>query len=280
MENILVPAFLNTPWGMAIFVILDIVVFVLIAALNYRWLFKRLFDIIFSAIFLAVFLVFFLIFLAADAIYNKVTNAYRELFESRYCCGKTGKTIRIFTLTTERILHDAEGNLLPEKERITGFGKFLKGSGLKYYPMLVHVFTGRMSFVGPLPLPLADAAALPPERRARFALRPGIVNSLVRYGGEKLTYADMFEEDEVYVAHVSLFRDVLFFMTRLAQKVRGEKYNYLGEVSQKSYLASLLEQGAITEEEADAFRADAEARLRRKKEEASDRKLFEENRLR
>ena len=62
MTQILAPSFLNTPWGMAIFVVLDIAVFVLIAALNYRWLFKRLFDILFSAVFLIVFFPFFLIF--------------------------------------------------------------------------------------------------------------------------------------------------------------------------------------------------------------------------
>ena len=74
MQSILAASFLNTPWGMAVFIILDIAVFILIAALNYRWLFKRLFDILFSAIFLAVFLPFFLIFLGVDALYNRTAN--------------------------------------------------------------------------------------------------------------------------------------------------------------------------------------------------------------
>lgn len=279
MDLILAPAFLNTPWGMAVFIILDIAVFILIAALNYRWLFKRLFDILFSAVFLAVFLPFFLIFLAADAIYNKVTNAYAELFETEYYCGRKEKTIRIVTLATERVLHDGEGNLLPEKERVTGFGKFLKGCGLKYYPMLAHVFTGRLSFVGPVPMTPADAAAVAPEHRVRFSVRPGIVSSLARYGGEKLTYADMFEEDEEYVAHINLFRDILFFMTRIAQKIRGERANNLGEAGRKSYLAVLKEEGALTEEEAAALTEDAAARLRRKKQADSEKKLFEERNL-
>ena len=279
MTQILAPSFLNTPWGMAFFLVLDIAVFVLIAALNYRWLFKRLFDILFSAIFLAVFLVFFLAFLAVDAIYNKVTNSYRSLFEIKHYCGKKEKPIRIAVLATERVLHDEAGNLLPEKERVTGFGKFLKGSGLKYYPMLAYVFTGRMSFVGPVPMTLSDAAALPPEHKARFAVRPGIVSSLSRYGGEKLTYADMFEEDEHYAAHVNLFRDISFFMTRIAQKVRGERVNNLGEVANKSYLAVRLEEGTLTEEEAEAFIADAKAKEARKSAAASERRLFEERNL-
>lgn len=276
MEHILAPSFLYTPWGMAVFIILDIAIFILIAALNYRWLFKRLFDILFSAVFLAVFSVFFLIFLAVGAIYNKATNAYPSLFERRYYCGKKEKVISVLSFTTERVQHDENGKLLPEEERATRFGKFMKGCGLKYYPWLLHVFTGRLSFVGPVLMPLSDALALPPEGKARFSVRPGIVSSLARYGGEKLTYADMLEEDAEYVSHINLFRDIAFFMTRFAQKIRGEKSNNLGEAAHKSYIEARKEEGTLTDEEADAFVADAEARLRIKKEADSERKLFEE----
>ena len=125
-------------------------------------------------------------------------------------------------------------------------------------------------------MPLSDAFALPPEGKVRFSVRPGIVSSLARYGGEKLTYADMLEEDAEYVSHINLFRDIAFFMTRFAQKIRGEKSNNLGEAAHKSYIEARKEEGTLTDEEADAFVADAEARLRIKKEADSERKLFEE----
>ena len=279
MEAVLAPSFLNTPWGMAIFIILDIAVFILIAALNYRWLFKRLFDILFSAIFLAAFLPFFLVFLAVGAIYNKVTNAYPSLFERVYCCGRKEKVISVYSFTTERIQHDEEGKLLPAEERVTRFGKFVKGCGIKYYPYLAHVFTGRLSFVGPVPMSLADSAALPPESKVRFKVRPGVVSSLSRYGGAKLTYADLLEEDEEYVAHVNLFRDIAFFMTRFAQKLRGEGADILGEAAHKTYIEARREEGTLTDEEADALMADAESRLRGRKNANSERKLFEERNL-
>lgn len=276
MQSILAASFLNTPWGMAVFIILDIAVFILIAALNYRWLFKRLFDILFSAVFLAVFLPFFLIFLGVDALYNRTANAYRSLFEHTEYCGKKEKPFRVSVLSTERVLHDEAGALLPEEERITRFGKFLKGSGLKYYPMLALVFLGRMSFVGPVPMTSEDAAALAPERKVRFSVRPGLVSSLSRYGGEKLTYADMFEEDEEYVRHINLFRDLAFFMTRLAQKVRGEKSNNLGEVAKRSYIEACLAEGTLTEEEAEAIRRDVAERAVRRSSAAEEKKRFQE----
>lgn len=272
-------SFLNTPWGMAVFILADIAVFLAIVALNYRWFFKRFFDILFSAVFLAVFSPFFLIFLAVSAIYNRVVNAYPALFEKLVFCGKKGKAFAITVFATERVLHDAEGGLLPEEERMTKFGKFVKGCGIKYYPLLACVFMGKMSFVGPRPLTLADAAAVSEEDKVRFSVRPGLVNSLARYGGEKLTYDDMFEEDAEYVAHINFFRDISFFMTRFAQKVRGDKVNYLGEVSEKSYLEVLLADGKIAPEEAEAFRADAAAREARRDAARNERERFERRNL-
>lgn len=272
-------SFLNTPWGMAVFILADIAVFLAIVALNYRWFFKRFFDILFSAVFLAVFSPFFLIFLAVSAIYNRVVNAYPALFEKLVFCGKKGKAFAMTVFATERVLHDAEGGLLPEEERMTKFGKFVKGCGIKYYPLLACVFMGKMSFVGPRPLTLADAAAVSEEDKVRFSVRPGLVNSLARYGGEKLTYDDMFEEDAEYVAHINFFRDISFFMTRFAQKVRGDKVNYLGEVSEKSYLEVLLADGKIAPEEAEAFRADAAAREARRDAARNERERFERRNL-
>lgn len=244
---------LSTPWGMTVFILLDIVILLFIIALNYRWLFKRLFDILFSLAFLAVFLPFFLLFLAADAIYNKVQNAYKTLFVGEYYCGKKGKLIYLVTFATERIVHDAEGNLLPEAQRVTKMGKILRGCGIKYYPLLAAVFTGKLSFVGPRPLSPADYAAMKEEDLIRFQVRPGLVSSLESYGGDSLTYDDLFEEDAEYVRKRSLFRDVGFFISKIVHRLRGETVRRYGECTEKSYVQWLLEQGRIDEEEAKEF---------------------------
>ena len=268
--------FLNEWWGMLIFVLVDVAVLVLIIALNYRWLFKRTLDILFSLIFMAVLLPFFLIFLITDAIYNKATNAWCSLFTTEYFYGKKGKVVGITTFTTERILHDEEGNLLPEQERTTGFGRFMKACCIKYYPMLANVFTGRLSFVGPRPMTFTDASVLDEEGSVRFSVRPGIASSLDLYGGEGLTYKDMFEEDEEYVSHINLFRDIAFFMTKVANRVRGDKTNRYGETAEKSYIRSLLDAGEITEAEAEEYALEGKEKLHHYQNEKNERRDFEQ----
>lgn len=268
--------FLATGWGLAVFIIVDIAVLVLIMALNYKWLFKRVLDILFSFVFLAVFFVFFLIALLADAIYNKATNAYASLFVSEYYCGKKGKPVKVTVFATERIRHDEAGALLPLRERRTAMGKFLSACGMKYYPCLAAVFAGRMSFVGPRPMSLADAAALSDEGRRRFAVRPGLVSSLERYGGEGLTYPDMFEEDALYAEHPNLFRDISFFVAKIAHRLRGDDPEKLyGECAQKGYIDWLSGSGEISEEDAAEYRQEGQDRLEGYRRRDDERKEFE-----
>lgn len=264
---------LSTPWGMTVFILLDIAILLVVIVLNYRWLFKRLLDILFSFVFLVVFLPFFLIFLAADAIYNKVQNAYKTLFTGEYYCGKRGKLIYLVTFSTERILHDAEGNLLPEAQRITKMGKILRGCGMKYYPLLAAVFTGKLSFVGPRPLSPADFAAMQEEDLVRYQVRPGLVSSLESYGGDSLTYDDLLEEDAEYVRKRGLFRDIGFFISKIVHRLRGETVRRYGECTEKSYVQWLLEQGRIDEEEAKEFAETQRFRIENYKKQVRDRNV-------
>ena len=266
---------LNTAWGMALFILLDIAVLLLIIGLNYRWLFKRLLDIVFAVVFLVVFFVFFLLALLAQAIYNKVQNAYKTLFVSEYIYGKKGKILKVTTFATYKILHDADGKLLPQSERITGMGKFLKATGLKYYPCLVQVLAGGLSFVGPKPMAAVDGYAVGEEAQARFSVRPGLVSSLERFGGEGLTYPDLFEEDLEYVAHISLWKDFLIFMAKIANRLRGDSTRRLGECTETGYVDWLIEAGQISSEEAAQLREEGEKKLRSYAKQQDEKKDFQ-----
>ena len=267
--------FLNTWWGITIFVVLDIAVLILIIALNYRWFFKRALDILFSALFLTVFLPFFLLALLADAIYNKAQNAYPSLFVSEYFCGKKAKPVKVTFLATERIRRDAEGNLLPERERTGAMGRFLKATGLKYYPCLAAVFAGKMSFVGPRAMSLADGCAVGEDAAVRFSVRPGLVTSLERFGGENLTWPDMFEEDAEYVAHINFFRDLSYFIGKIANRLRGDMSSRFGVCAEIGYVEWLLREGAISEEEAKEYAAEGEEKLRGMRRADAERREFE-----
>ena len=253
---------LSQPWGMAIFLLIDAAILLLIVALNYRWLFKRTLDLVFSAIFLLLFFPFFLLALLVQLLYNRSQNAYKTLFTREYYVGKREKIICIRTFSTERIEHDAAGNLLPEQVRLTKYGKVLRVTKMKYYPCLASVFLGKMSFVGPRLISLSDASALNDLQAERFRVRPGLVSSLEKYGGESLTYPDLFEEDAEYVRRVNLFRDIGFFCARLIRGLRGEAARPYGECTDVTYVEWLLQKGELDAAEANAFVEAGSVRLK------------------
>ncbi len=232
-------SFLSQPWGLALFIIIDIAVLVLILALNYKWCCKRILDILFSFLGLAVLFPFFFVFWIVQFAYNKKTKAYPSLFVKRYFIGKKEK----FSYKTEFACEDADGS-------VTGLGKAVRACKIAYYPYLADVFCGRLSFIGPVPMRAADSLAMKGEARVRFSVRAGLLSSLEKYGGEALTYADMFEEDAEYVSSRSLFKDFSYFFLYLIAKIRGDRKNRLGECAQKTYVRSLSDAGEITEEEA------------------------------
>ena len=267
---------LGTWWGLTLFIVADVLIFLLVVALNYKWLFKRVLDILFSAIFLVAFFPLFILALAVQAVYNARTNAYLTLFERRIVCGKKRIPVRYTLFSTCRVLHDADGKRLSEERCITAYGKVLRACGMQYYPALAAVFAGKLSFIGPRPMSLADSLAVKGEGEARFSVRPGLISSLERYGGSKLTYPDMFEEDAEYAARRGLFHDISFFMTKIAHRMRGDRAERIyGECASQSYLDWLGERGELTEEDAIFYRVEAERILQERKRRARERADFQ-----
>lgn len=236
MFRILSPSFLSEPWAIVLFVIVDIAVLILIIALNYRFCAKRILDILLSFIALAIFFPFFIVLFIIQAIYNKKTKTYEKLFVKQYFVGKKQK----IKFKTRFATENADG-------KVTKLGKFLIATKIAYYPELFDVFSGRLSIVGPVPVSLSDFAAMKEEDCIRFSVRAGLISSLERFGGEGLTYSDLFEEDADYVETRSLFKDASFFFAYFLSKIRGDKRSKLGECTKKTYLQSLLDDNLITQ---------------------------------
>ncbi len=242
MLQILSPSFFNEPWAIALFIVVDIAVLTLIITLNYRFCAKRILDILLSLIALAVFFPFFIVLFAVQAIYNKKTNTYEKLFVKQYFIGKKQK----IKFKTRFATTNSDG-------KVTKLGKFLIATKIAYYPRLFDVFAGRLSIVGPIPLNLSDFAAMKEDACVRFSVRAGLISSLERFGGEGLTYSDLFEEDADYVETRSLFKDVSFFFAYFLSRIRGDKRNKLGECAKKTYIQSLEDDEIITKTQASEY---------------------------
>jgi lipopolysaccharide/colanic/teichoic acid biosynthesis glycosyltransferase len=128
--------------------------------------------------------------------------------------GKGGKIFKIYkykTMTDER---DANGNLLPDADRLTKVGKFVRSTSIDELPQLWNVFIGDMSLIGPRPLLTWFLPLYNDEQKHRHDVRPGITGWAQVNGRNCLKYSEKFKYDIWYVNHVSFATDLMIiFMT-------------------------------------------------------------------
>lgn len=121
--------------------------------------------------------------------------------------GLNGKIFTLYKFRTMTDKKDKNGELLPDEERLTRFGKILRSTSLDELPELVNMLKGDMSVVGPRPL-LVKYLPLYNERQARrHEVRPGFTGYAQVHGRNAITWEDKFEKDVYYVDHISFLGD-------------------------------------------------------------------------
>ncbi len=179
----------------------------------YRSLFKRFIDIGIASVILL--LASPLIGFTFIALYF-ANNGKAFFFQER-----PGKDGRIFKIVKFKSMNDKkgpDGKLLPDGDRITPFGKFVRKSSLDELPQLFNVLKGDMSLIGPRPLLVAYLDRYTPDQRKRHLVKPGITGWAQVNGRNAISWDKKFEYDVWYVDHVSFALDAkIFWMT--VQKV-------------------------------------------------------------
>lgn len=128
-----------------------------------------------------------------------------------FCQERPGKDEKIFKLHKFRSMSDARdenGNLLPDKERLTGFGKKLRALSIDELPELWDIFRGKMSIVGPRPLLVEYLPYYTENERHRHDVRPGLTGLAQINGRNTLTWEQKFAYDLEYVQHISFCEDI------------------------------------------------------------------------
>lgn len=154
---------------------------------------------------------------------NKGAGAF--FYQNR--AGKDGKIFKVMkykSMTDER---DADGKLLPDAQRLTSIGRFIRKTSIDELPQLFNVLKGDMSLVGPRPL-LPEYTPLYDEtQRRRLEVRPGITGWAQVHGRNGLKLSKRFEMDVYYVDHLSLWMDIkilwLTFYGLFATKVEVDR---------------------------------------------------------
>lgn len=170
----------------------------------YKHFFKRLLDILISGIALLCigwFLIIVTIFLHFA---NKGAGAF-FLQERPGKNAKIFKVIKFKTMTDER---DAEDNLLPDAQRLTKVGKFVRSTSIDELPQLINVFKGDMSLIGPRPLLVKYLPLYSSEQARRHEVRPGISGWAQCHGRNAITWTEKFKLDVWYVDHCTLWTDI------------------------------------------------------------------------
>ena len=176
----------------------------------YKHFFKRFFDIIVSGI--ALLLIGWFLILVAIFLYfaNKGAGAF-FLQERPGKDGKLFKVIKYKTMTDER---DADGNLLPDGDRLTKVGKFVRSTSIDELPQLINVLKGDMALIGPRPLLVQYLPLYSKEQMRRHEVRPGISGWAQCHGRNQISWTEKFKLDVWYVDHVSLLTDLkVIFIT-------------------------------------------------------------------
>ena len=197
----------------------------------YKHFIKRLFDLIISGI--ALLLISWLLVLIAIFLHfaNKGAGAF-------FLQERPGKDEKIFnvikfkSMTDER---DAEGNLLPDKDRITAIGKFIRKTSLDELPQLINVLKGDMALIGPRPLLVEYLPYYTEREKLRHTVRPGISGWAQCHGRNAISWTEKFKLDVWYVDHVSLWTDIKVIWITIMKVLKRADINEAGQATMEAF---------------------------------------------
>lgn len=138
---------------------------------------------------------------------------------------KIFKVVKFKTMTDER---DANGNLLPDADRLTKVGKFVRSTSIDELPQLFNVLRGDMALIGPRPLLVQYLPLYSAEQARRHEVRPGISGWAQCHGRNNITWTEKFKLDVWYVDHVSLWTDLKVIFITIKKVLFKEDINQVG----------------------------------------------------
>ena len=141
---------------------------------------------------------------------------------------KIFKALKFKTMTDER---DAEGNLLPDADRLTPVGKFVRSTSIDELPQLINILKGDMAFIGPRPLLVQYLPLYSEEQHRRHDVTPGMSGWAQVNGRNNISWTKKFEYDVYYVDHIGAAMDRKVFFTTIKKVFGRADINQTGGVS-------------------------------------------------
>ena len=197
----------------------------------YKYFFKRLFD--FCIALAALLCIGWFLILVAIWLHfaNKGAGAF-FLQERPGKNGKIFKVIKFKTMTDER---DANGELLPDADRLTKVGSFVRSTSIDELPQLINVLKGDMALIGPRPLLVQYLPLYSKEQMRRHEVRPGISGWAQCHGRNQISWTEKFKLDVWYVDNLSLLTDLKVIFITIKKVLFREDINSDNDVTMEDF---------------------------------------------
>lgn len=199
----------------------------------YKYFFKRVFDLLLSIIGLLILSPIFIVVLVLLMINN---NGKPFFFQKRP--GKNEKIFKVIKFKTMNDKKDKNGELLPDSERLTSLGSFIRKTSLDEIPQLMNVLIGDMSLIGPRPLLPEYLALYNSEQKKRHDVKPGITGRAQINGRNAISWEQKFEYDIWYVNNISFLTDLKIFFKTFTKVFKSEGINREGEATTTRFLGN------------------------------------------
>ena len=197
----------------------------------YKRFLKRWLD---FAIVLCVLLVIWPL-LAVIAVWLHFANKGAGVFFTQERPGKDGKIFKVVKFKSMTDERDAEGRLLPDAQRLTKVGRFIRSTSLDELPQLLNVLKGDMALVGPRPLLPEYLPLYSREQARRHEVRPGITGWAQTHGRNAISWTEKFQLDVWYVDHVSFAVDLKVVFLTVKKVFEREGISQEGQATMEKF---------------------------------------------
>ena len=199
----------------------------------YELFFKRFFDFILSLLAIIILSPVFLIVW----ICSKISIGGKAIF-AQYRPGKNGKIFKLYKFRSMTNKTDDKGDLLPDAQRITKFGKIIRKLSLDELPQLFNILKGDMSIVGPRPLLVEYLELYNEEQKHRHDVRPGLTGLAQISGRNSITWEEKFKEDIQYIENISLIEDIKIILKTVTKVFNREGISQEGNETMERFKGS------------------------------------------
>lgn len=187
----------------------------------YKHFFKRVID--FTIVLMALLVIWPILLVITIWLHFANKGAGAFFYQERP--GKDGKIFKVIKFKTMTDERDAEGNLLPDADRLTKVGRFVRSTSIDELPQLINVLKGDMALIGPRPLRVHYLPLYSKEQARRHEVRPGITGWAQVNGRNNISWTKKFELDVWYVDHCSLWIDIKVILLTIKKVLFREDIN-------------------------------------------------------